>query len=224
MPLSKLNILHWHLTDDEAFTIVLKSHPELAETGGYSPKQTYSLEDMKSVIAAASLNAIQIVPEIDTPSHAHSWGLNPVWSDLVLKCTDDKGFDGQLDLSKDDVYTFTKEIIREFDEIFANSPYLHFGGDEIWEDCWDAQPQIQDFMKAHGINNYGQLQMYWRSELKSVLSADRKVIFWLNVAVNVTTSGNDILQYWGDQASVADSIYILIQLPLGLIHHSFYPQ
>jgi len=66
--------------------------------------------------------------------------------------------------------------------------------------------------------------MYWRSELKSVLSADRKVIFWLNVAVNVTTSGNDILQYWGDQASVADSIYILIQLPLGLIHHSFYPQ
>jgi hexosaminidase len=38
MPLSKLNILHWHLTDDEAFTIVLKSHPELAETGGYSPK------------------------------------------------------------------------------------------------------------------------------------------------------------------------------------------
>jgi hexosaminidase len=95
---------------------------------------------MKSVIALANLNAIQVVPEIDTPSHAHCWGLNPQWADLVLKCPGDKGFDGQFDLSKDLVYTYIKDIIQELDQIFANSPYLHFGGDEIWQDCWDLQP------------------------------------------------------------------------------------
>jgi hypothetical protein len=52
--------------------------------------------------------------------------------------------------------------------------------------------------------------MYWRAQLKSVISPDRKVIFWLNVAANVTTSGNDILQYWGDQASVAESMHVFI--------------
>jgi len=98
------------------------------------------LDDIKRVIAAANLNAIQVVPEIDTPSHARAWGLSSQWSDLVLKCPGDKGFDGQFDLSKDEVFTFVKDVIKEIDEIFSASPYIHLGGDEIWETCWDLQP------------------------------------------------------------------------------------
>lgn len=59
----------------------------------------------------------------------HAWGLNSQWSDLVLNCTEDKGYDGQFDLSKDSVYQFIQDITIEFDKLFADSPYLHFGGD-----------------------------------------------------------------------------------------------
>lgn len=58
-------------------------------------------------------------------------------------------------------------------------------------------------MKSKGIKSYGELQMYWRFQLKQVLPANRKVIFWRNDAQNVSTADNDILHFWGAQTDVA---------------------
>lgn len=60
-------------------------------------------------------------------------------------------------------------------------------------------------MAKNKIANYGQLQMYWRGQIKSVLSPTRKTMFWRNDAQDVTTINNDILHYWGSQAQVANS-------------------
>jgi hypothetical protein len=65
-------------------------------------------------------------------------------------------------------------------------------------------------MKSKNITNYGQLQMYWRDELKSVLPKNRRVIFWRNNAANLTLSGNDVLHFWGAQADVANGNSIII--------------
>ncbi len=69
MPVIGLNVLHWHLSDDEAFVIELDSHPELASSSRYSPEKYYSKEEVQNLIKLASQNAVQIVPEIDTPAH-----------------------------------------------------------------------------------------------------------------------------------------------------------
>ena len=62
MPQSKLNILHWHMFDDEAFSVKVNSHPELSESGAYSSSMVYQPKDVKNLIALAQKNGIEIVP------------------------------------------------------------------------------------------------------------------------------------------------------------------
>lgn len=63
-------------------------------------------------------------------------------------------------------------------------------------------------MALKNIKNYGELQMYWRFQLKQALPASRKVIFWRNDADNLTTGPDDIVQYWGAQAQTANGTYL----------------
>jgi hexosaminidase len=212
MPLSKLNILHWHLVDDESFPIKLGSHPELSEHSRYSTKQIYTADDVKALIKAADLNGVKIIPEIDTPAHVRSWGLAPEWKakNITIKCNGGTGYNGQFDVSKPEVFDLAQDVVREVDALFKDSPYIHLGGDEVSSACWNLRPEIQNFMKLKNIKTYGELQMYWRFQIKQVLPANRKVIFWRNDAANVSTSANDILHFWGAQTDVAKGKKYLI--------------
>ena len=96
-----------------------------------------------------------------------------------------------------------KEVFQELDKMFTNSPYLHLGGDEVFSSCWDKRPAIKDFMASKNIKTYGELQMYWRKELKSVLSSSRKVVFWRNDGHDITTAADEVVQYWGSQADTS---------------------
>ena len=62
MPLSKLNMLHWHLVDDESFPVELGSHPELSQFGKYKSNQIYTVQNIKDLIKVAELNAVKIIP------------------------------------------------------------------------------------------------------------------------------------------------------------------
>lgn len=214
MPLSKLNILHWHIVDDESFPIKLGSHPELSQYGKYSSKQIYTVEDVKELIRVAGLNGVKIIPEIDTPAHVRSWGLAPEWKSASIKCAGGTGYNGQFDVSKGEIYELAKDVVKEVDALFKDSPYIHLGGDEVSSACWNLRPEIKTFMATKGIKSYGELQMYWRFQLKQVLPANRKVIFWRNDGTDVTTSDTDILHYWGAQTDVAKGKQLSIQLPL----------
>lgn len=112
MPLSKLNVLHWHIIDDQSFPLVLDSHPELAEAAKYSDEEVYTKKDVAQIVALAEKNGVQIVPEIDTPAHTRSWGLAAEWKqkDISIKCGGGTGYNGQLDLSVPEVFTLVKEV------------------------------------------------------------------------------------------------------------------
>lgn len=216
MPLSKLNILHWHLVDDESFPIKLGSHPELSENGRYTSKQVYTADDVKALIRVAELNAVKIIPEIDTPAHVRSWGLAPEWrsKDITIKCAGGTGYNGQFDLSKPEVFKLAQDVVSEIDSLFKDSPFIHLGGDEVSSACWNLRPEIQNFMKLKNIKTYGELQMYWRFQLKQSLPSGRKAIFWRNDAANVSTSDTDVLHYWGAQTDVAKGNSFFTQLHL----------
>jgi hypothetical protein len=68
----KYNVLHWHLTDTQSFQLVVPSHPELAQASA-KPSEQYSLEDLRTVVAAARLEGVSVLLEIETPGHATSW-------------------------------------------------------------------------------------------------------------------------------------------------------
>lgn len=103
MPLSKLNILHWSFSNDEAFVIDLIKHPELSEASRYSESEYYTLDQVKELIALAKINAVGIVPEFDTPGHVRSWGLAKKWSDrnITILCPGGEHYNHQFDVSKD---------------------------------------------------------------------------------------------------------------------------
>jgi hexosaminidase len=131
MPLSKLNVLHWHIVDDESFPLELVTHPELAQYSRYSKSEVYTAEDVKQILNAASLNAVQVVPEIDTPAHVRAWGQAPVWKALgaSIACAGGTGYNGQFDVSIPQVFDLAMDVIKEVNQMFSSSPYIHLGGD-----------------------------------------------------------------------------------------------
>lgn len=86
------------------------------------------------------------------------------------------------------MFTLGQDVVRELQTLFAGSPYLHLGGDEVSSACWDKRPNIKTFMQTKNLKSYGELQMYWRAQLKSALKGSPKIMFWRNDGQDVTTS------------------------------------
>ena len=203
MPLSKLNTLHWHIVDDESFPLILPSHPELASSGRYSDAEIYTRTDVLEIVALAEKNGVQVIPELDTPGHVRSWGLSSKWANASIPCAGGTGYNGQLDISIAAVRTMVRDVIKEVESWFTNSPYFHFGGDEVSSACWDLRPAIKEYMDDFGLKNYAELQAFWRIDLKTELPAGRKAIFWRNDATDLIAGEDDVVQYWGAQADTA---------------------
>jgi hexosaminidase len=102
------------------------------------------------------------------------------------------------------VYQLVGDVLKDVDALFKDSDYIHLGGDEVSGACWDLVPAIKTFMLAHNIKSYGELQMYWRKELRKNLSPTRKVVFWKNTNGNVSIGEDEVLHYWGAQNATAD--------------------
>ena len=83
---SKMNVLHWHMTDEDSFPAEMLSHPELSSYGKVGG--TYSQTEIKSIIKYAKIRGIRVVPEFDTPAHTQSWGRSPAFSPIILNCND----------------------------------------------------------------------------------------------------------------------------------------
>jgi hexosaminidase len=81
---SKLNVLHWHIIDEDSFPMVVPTVPELSEFG--SVGGIFTPEDIQSVIDYARLRGIRVIPEIDTPAHTRSWGRSEKYKDITLDC------------------------------------------------------------------------------------------------------------------------------------------
>lgn len=80
---AKFSVLHWHIVDDESFPLELPTFPNLAKNGAYSAKETYTKEDVKTVVDYATKLGIRVIPEFDNPGHTRSIGLDPEFASLV---------------------------------------------------------------------------------------------------------------------------------------------
>ena len=108
MMYNKLNVLHWHIVDEDSFPLILDSHPEIAKYASYSEDETYTTKDAREIVAYAKRRGVRIVPELDTPGHAASWGLSP--ENQGVACTFGSGFMGPLDVTLDKTYKLVREV------------------------------------------------------------------------------------------------------------------
>lgn len=206
MMYNKMNVLHWHITDADSFPLQLKTYPNLTKQGAFSDRETYSRDDIASIVEYAARRGVSVIPEIDSPGHTWSWGRSDQLKDITLKC--DGRYNGQFDPTLNLTYEVIENIMREIHEIFPNS-IVHFGGDEVERSCWDQRPSIKQWMNEHNISTYDDLQVYYRQRQKKIwrekISKTKIATYWANKDVNLPVEDDDIIHWWG---TTKELIYI----------------
>jgi hexosaminidase len=171
----KLNVLHWHLTEDQGFRIESKKFPKLHQMG--SDGLYYTQDEAREIIAYARERGIRVVPEFDIPGHATSWLVGyPELGSAPGPFTIERRagiFEPALDPTREEVYKFLDQFLGEMAALFPDA-YLHIGGDENEGKQWDRNPQIQAFMKAKGIKDNHALQTYFNQRLLAILKKHGK--------------------------------------------------
>ncbi len=177
----KLNVLHLHLTDDQGFRVEVKSHPKLHENG--SDGQYFTQEEIKTIIRYADDRGIRVVPEFDVPGHATAWLLAyPEIGSTKNPPTELQRFAGifdpTLDPTNEKTYQVLNEVFTEMAALFPD-PYFHIGGDENEGKHWDANQNIQAFMKKKGLESNHDLQTYFNTRLlKTLTGLNKKMMGW----------------------------------------------
>ena len=189
----KINSLRLHLTDDEAWRIEIKSHPELAEVGGFRGGDSpiwprygkwnerwggyYTQEEMREIIAYAAVRNIEVVPEIDLPGHSLCMAtMHPeILCAYTPKCASSFGYDTRSAFcaAREENYELLADILGEICELFP-SPYIHIGGDEVDMSQWKRCPKCQALMRDNGMTNTSELQQYFMSRLSDILATNGK--------------------------------------------------
>ena len=202
----KMNVFHWHLSENQGFRVESRKFPKLHEMG--SDGLYYTQEEMRDVITYARDRGIRVVPEFDMPGHSTAWfvghpelasGKGPYEIERKWGI-----FDPAMDPTNEKVYKFLDELIGEMAKVFPDH-YFHIGGDEVNGKEWDANPKIQAFMKAHGIKNNEALQAYFSGRVQKLVTKHGKtVVGWDEVLVTGVPK-DIVIQSWRGQASLAQA-------------------
>ena len=202
MALHKLNVLHWHLTDDQAWRLEIKKYPRLAEAGGWrvpagaAPRANidpetgksrmiggiYTQDNVRRLVAYAAQRGITIVPEIDMPGHATAaivaYPQLGTIADPPTGIPSDWGVYQNLYNVEESTFAFLEDVLGEVLTVFP-SLYIHIGGDEAVKDQWKASPRIHARMLELGVESETELQSYFTRRMETFLSAHgRRLLGW----------------------------------------------
>jgi len=202
----KLNVFHWHLSDDQGFRMESKKYPRLQQYG--SDAMYYTQAEVRELIAYAANRGIRIVPEFDMPGHATSWlpgypklGSGPGPYQVVHA----PGIHSALlDPTKDYTYRFLEGFISEMSKLFPDE-YFHIGGDEVDPKEWNESPHIQAFMKKHGFSDAAALQAYFNQRLLKILSKHGKHMVGWDEVLHPDLPKSVVIQSWRGQKSLAQA-------------------
>lgn len=196
----KMNVFHWHLTDDQGWRIQIKKHPKLTELA--SDGLFYTQEEIKSIVKYADERGILVVPEIDVPGHASAilTAYPEIGSkmDAVSPYTIERNagiFNPTLDPSNPKTYQLLSEIFDEVCPLFPGA-YFHIGGDENEGKDWDSNPKIQEFKKKNKLVTNHDLQTYFTMKLVPMLKKHGKQLMGWEEIMTKEMSKNAIIHSW----------------------------
>ena len=200
----KLNVFHWHLSDDQGFRVESKQLPLLQEKG--SNGLYYTQKQIGEVIRYARLRGIRVVPEFDMPCHTTSWlaGYPQLASGAGAYAVAERWgvMDAAMDPTRETTYQFLDRFIGEMTTLFPDA-YFHIGGDECDGKEWDANTRIKEFMRAHGLKDNAALQSYFTARVQKLVAAHHKIMEGWDEVLQPETPRDVVIQSWRGQASLA---------------------
>ncbi len=224
MAAHKLNVLHWHLVDDQGWRLEIRKYPKLTSEGawrvpagaaGRDPKTGkevryqgfYTQDQVRELVAYAAARGITIVPEIEMPGHALAplvaypqYGMTKVPPRANMG---DWGVFPYLYKPSDETFGFLNDILDEVMDLFP-SEYIHVGGDEAVKDQWKASPEVQAQIQALGVKDEHGLQSWFiqRAE-KHINSRGRRMIGWDEILEGGLAPNATVMSWRGIDGAVA---------------------
>jgi hexosaminidase len=202
----KLNVFHWHLSEDQGFRVESKVLPLLQQKG--SDGLYYTQEQIRHILEYARDRGIRVVPEFDMPAHATSWFVG------YPQLASGKGpyqierhwgvFDPAMDPTREGTYQTLNLFIGEMAGLFPDL-YFHIGGDECNGKEWDANPAIQEFKRAHGLKDNAALQAWFTSRVQKLVASHHKVMEGWDEVLQPDTPKDVVIQSWRGRDSLLDA-------------------
>jgi hexosaminidase len=225
MALQKLNVFHWHLTEDQSWRIEIKKYPLLTKIGSHREGTGtlfkghhdgvpyggfYTQAEIKEIVAYAADRHILVVPEIEMPGHC----LAALASYPNLSCTEGPFevatnfgiFPDLFCAGKDSTFTFIEGVLTEILDLFP-SPYIHIGGDEAFGKRWKKCPDCQTRIRQEGLKDETALKVYFTNRIITwLVKKGRRAIGW-NEIMQEGLRQEAIVQYWlGKKEKVVEEI------------------
>jgi hexosaminidase len=227
MALHKLNVLHWHLVDDQAWRLEIKKYPKLTSVGAWripagpaaradidpatgKPRVYggfYTQDQVRDIVAHAAKRHITVVPEIEMPGHASAavvaYPELGVTNKPPKEIPEEWGIFPTLFNLDDSTFKFLEDVLAETIELFP-SEYIHVGGDEAMKDEWHASAKVQAQMKALGVKDEHALQSYFIQRIgKFISSKGRKLIGWDEILEGGLAPDATVMSWRGIDGAIA---------------------
>lgn len=214
MSLLKMNVFHWHLTDDQGWRIEIKKYPKLTEVGAFRDSTEinhfhsdlfdgkphggyYTQEEIKEIVDYAAKRHIMIVPEIEMPGHSSAPIAAYPWLGVTgkqIKVPSKFGVQYDVyDVTSPRVLEFFSDVFDEVIELFP-SPVIHIGGDEIRYNQWNNSYKVKSYMKKHGLSTPAELQVFFTNNISNMLKEKgKKMMGWNEI------TGAKLHEYQSDE-------------------------
>ena len=227
MALHKLNTLHWHLTDDQAWRLEIKKYPKLTSVGAWrvpegqaaraniDPKTGrprlyggfYTQQQARDIVAYAAARAIRVVPEIEMPGHASAaivaYPELGVPGNPLKAVPSDWGVYENLYNVEETTFAFLENVMSEVMDVFPGE-YIHVGGDEAVKPQWEKSPRIQARMKELGVKDAHALQGYFIQRIGKFLEAhQRRLIGWDEILEGGIPPDATVMSWRGVDGAIA---------------------
>jgi hexosaminidase len=221
MSLHKLNVLHWHLVDDQGWRLQIRKYPQLTAIGawrtppagspdaGPSPRYGgfYTQDQVRAIVAYATARHVTIVPEIEMPGHAVAALL--AYPQLGAGApppgaarTDWGGFPYVYNVD-DRTFGFLEDVLTEVMSLFPGR-YIHVGGDEVAKERWNAAPEAQARLRALGQTDPNALQADFTRRIAAFLGAHgRRLVGWDEILQGDVPADAVVMSWHGIDGALA---------------------
>ena len=242
----KMNVFHWHLTDDQGWRIEIKKYPRLTQVGawrtnigfGLDPKAStaygpdgryggyYTQDDIREVVKYAAALHITIVPEIEMPGHSTAaLAAYPEYSCFGGPYSTEVkrgAHDGVYCAGKDQTFDFLENVLTEVMELFPGK-YIHIGGDEVRKDNWKKCPLCQARIRDEGLKNEEELQSYFTKRIEKFISAHgRTLIGWSEILQGGLAQNATVMDWIGGGVEAAREGHDVVMSPTAYCYFDHY--
>jgi hexosaminidase len=224
MSLNKLNVLHWHLSDDQGWRIEIPDYPELTKIGACrkaigpdaaltgAPDKPYcgfyTDAQVRDIVHYAAERFIEVVPEIDIPGHSQAAIASYPWLGVSGKrpeVSTDWGINTWLLKPDARSVKFVEDVMDHVMALFP-SKYIHIGGDEAAKDQWEASPEVRAHMEKLGLKDMEQLQGWFTTQVANYLQQHGRVAVGWDEILHGKVPASAVVMSWHEPEGALQAI------------------